>query len=206
MRKRLSFISIALGLLLIVSAFGLTFYNLWDNSRASHEANEILVEISNQISETSEAYEAYGDEFIPDYILNPKMNMPTITHDGHKYIGTISIPVIDLELPVMDSLSYPQLKIAPCRYSGSAYLNNLVIAAHNYTGHFGRLRNLVTGDDVFFTDVDGNVFKYKVSNIETLVPTDVEEMKSGDWDLTVFTCTVGGQTRLAIRCTSTNNS
>ncbi|MCH5317777.1 MAG: sortase [Eubacterium sp.] len=206
MRKRLSFISIALGLLLIVSAFGLTFYNLWDNSRASREANEILVEISSQISETSEAYEAYGDEFIPDYILNPKMNMPTITHDGHKYIGTISIPVIDLELPVMDSLSYPQLKIAPCRYSGSAYLNNLVIAAHNYTGHFGRLRNLVTGDDVFFTDVDGNVFKYKVSNIETLVPTDVEEMKSGDWDLTVFTCTVGGQTRLAIRCTSNNNS
>ena len=205
MRNRLSRVVIAIGLLLVVSAFGLTFYNLWDNSRASREANEILVEISNQIPKAPEVSEIPGEEFIPDYILNPNINMPTITYKGYQYIGTISIPVIDLELPVMDSWSYPQLKISPCRYSGSAYLNNLVIAAHNYTGHFGRLRNLQTGDDVIFTDADGNVFKYKVSNMETLVPTAVDEMKSGDWDLTVFTCTVGGQTRVTIRCTINNS-
>lgn len=194
MRNRFSALLVILGLLLVISAFGLTGYNLWDNDRASREANEILADIKEQIPENT------GD-FIPDYILNPNMNMPTIERDGYKYIGTISIPVIDLELPVMDSWSYPQLKIAPCRYSGSAYLNDLIIAAHNYTGHFGRLRNLEPGDDVVFTDVAGNVFKYKVAYLETLVPTAVEEMESGDWDLTVFTCTVGGQTRVTVRCT-----
>lgn len=194
MRNRFSALLVILGLLLVISAFGLTGYNLWDNDRASREANEILADIKDQIPENT------GD-FIPDYILNPNMNMPTIERDGYEYIGTISIPVIDLELPVMDSWSYPQLKIAPCRYSGSAYLNDLIIAAHNYTGHFGRLRNLEPGDDVVFTDAAGNVFKYKVAYLETLVPTAVEEMESGEWDLTVFTCTVGGQTRVTIRCT-----
>ena len=36
--------------------------------------------------------------------------------------------------------------------------------------------------------------------METLMPTAVEEMESGDWDLTLFTCTVGGRTRVAVRC------
>lgn len=195
MRKRTGTILVAVGLIFVISAFGLTCYNFWDNNRASQEANEVYQSISSQIPDISDA------EFIPDYVFNPYMNMPTIEHNGYKYIGTISIPIIDLELPVMDSWSYPQLKIAPCRYSGSAYLNDLIIAAHNYTGHFGRLRNIIVGDSVVFTDADGNVFKYTVSEIETLVPTAVEEMKSGDWDLTIFTCTVGGQTRVTVRCT-----
>ncbi len=29
---------------------------------------------------------------------------------------------------------------------------------------------------------------------------DVEEMITGDWDLTLFTCTLGGQTRVTVRC------
>ena len=34
---------------------------------------------------------------------------------------------------------------------------------------------------------------------ETLNPTDIEGMESGNWDLTLFTCTVGGQSRVTIR-------
>ena len=29
----------------------------------------------------------------------------------------------------------------------------------------------------------------------------IEEMAAGDWDLTLFTCTLGGQARLTLRCT-----
>ena len=36
--------------------------------------------------------------------------------------------------------------------------------------------------------------------IERLRPTAVKEMTSGDWDLTLFTCTVGGQSRVTVRC------
>ena len=76
----------------------------------------------------------------------------------------------------------------------------MVIAGHNYSGHFGTLKNLAPGDALSFTDIDGNVFSYTVVELETLPPYAVEEMTSGDWDLTLFTCTVGGQSRLAVRC------
>ena len=61
--------------------------------------------------------------------------------------------------------SYPKLKIAPCRYSGSAYTGNLVIAAHNYRTHFGLLESLAPGAQVKFTDVEGNVFSYEIAEI-----------------------------------------
>ena len=54
--------------------------------------------------------------------------------------------------------------------------------------------------DVTITDVDGHIFAYEVISLESLMPTAVEEMESGDWDLTLFTCTVGGRTRVVVRC------
>ena len=79
-----------------------------------------------------------------------------------------------------------------------------MIAAHNYSSHFGRLKNLSQGDEVTFTDVDGNVFSYVVAALETLSPYAVEEMTSGGWDLTLFTCTIGGKSRVTVRCETTD--
>lgn len=139
---------------------------------------------------------------IPDYILNPDMEMPVEHIDGQDYIGVLAIPGLELKLPVISEWSYPRLKIAPCRYAGSAYTGDLIISAHNYSSHFGKLNHLHVGDTVSFTDIDGNVFHYKVMEIYTLKPTAIEEMESGDWDLTLFTCTVGGQSRVTVRCDS----
>lgn len=51
-------------------------------------------------------------------------------------------------------------------------------------------------------DIDGNVFSYEVVSLETLSTYDVENMTDGDWDLTLFTCTVGGQFRVTVRCST----
>ncbi len=92
------------------------------------------------------------------------------------------------------------MKLAPCRYAGSAYLNDLIIAGHNYRAHFGALGKLRAGDSVIFTDAGGNRFSYTVSRVEQLSSSALEEMESGDWDLTLFTCTVGGKARVTVRC------
>ena len=136
---------------------------------------------------------------IPDYVLAPNMEMPVENINGIDFIGILRIPALELELPVVSQWSYPNLKTAPCRYSGSAYLNNLIICGHNYTSHFGNLKNLNEGDLATFTDMDGNVFTYKMVERETLLPTSIDAMESGEWDLTLFTCTVGGQSRVTIR-------
>ena len=124
---------------------------------------------------------------------------------SYTYYSTISFPALGLELPVMSQWSYPNLKIAPCRYQGSAYTGDLIIAGHNYRTHFGPLKNLRVGDAVLFTDADGNQFRYTVAQVENLAKTAVEEMAAGDWDLTLFTCTLGGQTRVTVRCVETKD-
>ena len=196
----------ALGLLLLLAALGLTAYNLWLDARASMSVDVVLERLTPTLSSRQSELpplssgEALEEAFVPDYVLNPEMAMPEETIDGRNYIGVLDIPALGLSFPIISEWSYDALQIGPCRYSGSAYLDNLVIAGHNYRSHFVSLPQLQPGDTVTFTDMDGNVFSYEVSSLETLSPYAVSDMTSGDWDLTLFTCTVGGQSRLAIRC------
>ena len=137
---------------------------------------------------------------IPDYILNPHMDMPEQKIDGIPYIGYLQIEALDLKLPIASKTTYPYLKKVPCRYEGSAYFDNLVIGAHNYNRHFGRIGQLSYGDKIIFTDIDGNQFLYEVATIEILQPTQVEDLCAGEWPLTLYTCTLGGKTRVVVRC------
>lgn len=191
-----------IGLLCLLAALGLTAYNIWSDAQAGKITDSVLQQMkqAQDYAANSPVVTDPSEEEIPDYILNPEMDMPVQEINGQDYIGTLEIESFGLSLPVISEWSYPRLRIAPCRYTGSAYLNNMVIAAHNYTSHFGQLKNLSQGDLITFTDVDGNVFYYQVSEIEILSPYSIQEMTSGEWDLTLFTCTIGGQTRVTVRC------
>lgn len=182
-----------LGLLLLAAALALTGYNLWDEHRAEQSAAAILDQVEALPVPATE-------EVTPDYILYPEMTMPTVTVEGHRYIGVVSVPALGLDLPVMDQWSEERAKLAPCCWQGSAYAGDLIIAGHNYRSHFGALKNLGPGDRVTFTDVEGHRFDYAVSAVEVLDKTALDEMAAGDWDLTLFTCTYGGQSRLTLRC------
>lgn len=191
--NRKGFFLITIGLLLIAAALCLTGYNLWDEKRAAESVESVTEQMKNEII-TEESAEQ------PAYILNPDMEMPQKTIDGWDYIGILKIPSLGLELPIISECSYPALKVSPCRYLGSAYKDDFIIAAHNYASHFAGLKELAMGEIVLFTDMDGNEFQYEVVERETLMPTAVKELESGDWDLTLFTCTIGGQYRVVVRC------
>ncbi|MBQ4546125.1 MAG: sortase [Oscillospiraceae bacterium] len=190
------------GFILILAAAGLFGYNVIEERKAENSSGKAVGVLEQQIviKEYPEIFENAAEAEIPDYILNPEMAMPETEIEGIKYIGTLEIPKIGLKLPVISEWSYPNLKIAPCRYFGSAYLDNIVIAAHNYKSHFREIENLSSGDEIIFTDTDGNVFVYSVGAKEVLPPTAIEEMTSGEWDLTLFTCNPAGTFRVAIRC------
>lgn len=189
-----------LGLFLILLSGFLLCYNIWDDYRAKISCSQIIEKFP---SEGQQAYGNVGDGGVmglPFYVTNPDMEMPVVMIDGHQYIGKICIPYLELLLSVVSECSDANLKLAPCRYAGSAYQNNLVTAGHNYRSHFGTLRKLRYGDSVFFTNTEGNVFEYEVAEIEQLASTSVEAMKVSQWALTLFTCTVDGSNRVAVRC------
>lgn len=127
--------------------------------------------------------------------------LKTISVDNNYYSGIIDIPEIDIRLPVMSEWNYDNLNISPCLYYIDEKNNKKIIAGHNYSSHFGKLKQLSNGDQVIFTDTENKTIVYKVVQIEILSSNDSDEMKSGDdWDLTLFTCTLSGQERVTIRC------
>ena len=190
----------------MTAAVLLLVYNLWDGHRARESEEAILAEYlqeNKKASESPDASDKEDKQNIPDYLLNPDMDMPEYTLKSLgdvACIGILEIPALDLELPVISSWSYSSLRLAPCRYSGSAYKGDLVIAAHNYQSHFGGLSTLPEGSEVFFTDAVGNRFSYYVAVTEALTPWSVDDMTSGEWPLTLFTCTLDSQNRVTVRC------
>lgn len=184
------------GLLLIAAALLLTLHNIEEAKSAAVASKNALKEIQN----TTLAQSKEPKPQVPDYVMNPEMDMPTVEASGNNYIGVLEIPDLDLTLPILSEWSYPNLKIAPCRYQGSVYLDTLILAAHNYPYHFGKINELENGSLIHFIDAQSNSFSYQVVEFSELNSSAVEEMTSGDWDLTLFTCTINGWTRITVRC------
>ena len=188
---------IHLGLLLIAAALFLSAYNEMESHEARNSAQQVIAQMCQTLpTETAAETEAPA---IPEYLLDADREMPVQTINGRDYIGVLTIPSLELELPVLSQWDYPALKVAPCRYSGSLYQDNLILCAHNYASHFGKLKNHRVGDTAIFTDMDENVVRFQLAAQETIQPEDLEAMEAGDWDLTLFTCTVGGQSRVTAR-------
>lgn len=202
MKRKAGKLLMTIGLLLIAAAFLLMVYNIWESKKAENMSEEILNQIKDGQDENVSSDDA--DEK-PLYEIYPDMEMPVLTIDGVDYIGILTVPSLGLELPVAGNWSYPNLRRSPCRYKGSAYSNDMIIAGHNYSRHFGGLKNLAIGEEISFRDVDGHIFQYQVDDIETIPGTAVEDMDAGEWDMTLFTCTYGGKSRVTIRCRKLEN-
>lgn len=188
-----------IGKLCLIFAFLLYVFNVYDNFQQEQSQKQIL---EQYIQENIHQQDTSLIQ-IPDYQLNPEMDMPEVALPGVEEagcIGILEIPALHLRLPVLSTWSYALLKKAPCRYTGSVYLDNMVIAAHNSKAHFKKLSNLQEGDIITFTDAVGNVFTYSVAGLEILQPEEVDDMTSGQWPLTLFTCTYGGAGRVTVRC------
>ncbi|MDI9472113.1 MAG: sortase [Tissierellia bacterium] len=197
---------ILLGLLLIAAALFLVAYNIHEEMAAKEFIKNVVIRLQETVSETKsesvidEKDILRGEIEIPDYILSPGMDMPAENIEGQDYIGLLAISSLELQLPVISQWSDSLLKIAPCRYSGSPYMDNLILAGSNYKSHFGKIKNLRVGDRVTFTDLDANVFIYEVAELYILTSPSFEQMISEECDLYLFTRTTGGQSQVIVCC------
>ena len=218
MKRTSGTICIILGLLLIAAALGLTGYNIWDSDRAGRASAEITDRLLEVMPERAEyAIDDLFMDYIPGQTEQPEDShigtesmdpaieaMAVVEVEEYRYIGILEIPKLKITLPVMETWDYDRLQIAPCRYTGNVYSNDLVICAHNFEKHFGPLFGAEPGMEVYFSAVDGRVYKFVISNVEEVDPHAIDYMtkpnESGGWDLTLFTCFLGGRSRCAVRC------
>ena len=201
-----------LGAVLMVSALLLFVYNTIEAKmagNASQEALSFLQDIiqnpDSQTTNQTPVLQVPGapeeatvpTEFVP--VTEPE-TLEAMTVEGYDYIGYLSIPVYDLELPVQSMISEDRLYKSPCLEYGTPMTDDAVIAGHNYKYHFLPLHNIEAGENVFFTYMNGFTVAYKVANRTIIAPTDIAAVLESEHDLVLYTCTSGGASRVAVYC------
>lgn len=196
MKNKIGKALIGIGIFLILAAFILVLYNFYREYNAKKKVEKYLPKLEKIIKDHSGGNNNADNE----------KSSKTMNIDGMNFLGILSVPSKNLELPILADYSYELLDTAPCRYSGSYDSDDLVIGGHNYRSHFSKLKSIKNGEEIFFTSFDGTVYKYSVLRVEILEPTQIEDLinkqNTDDWDLTLFTCTSSGAARCVIRCKS----
>ena len=220
MKIKIGIALMILGFVLMAVVAGWNLYLKNEEATAESEANAALPEVLAAMEMEAEGVftqpspsplpkETSAAESIPppsemqpdEPIPAPQPTMKVVYAKNKPYVGTLQIPSLGLNLPIQAQWSYKKLKHTPCHYSGTAEGGDLVLIAHNYRSHFGRLKDLPVGATIIFTDAEGEVFTYAVDVHETLPPNQNGYLTAGDWDLSLSTCTVGGAMREVVRCT-----
>ena len=193
-----------LGLLLMAAAFGLVLHNRIEADKAGQNAERVLAELSDAMRERSESDTPSEDHLSAAVEADKTVPvMATEVIDGNRYIGVLEIPALGISLPVGENWTEELLQLSPCRYSGSYYTDDLVICGHNYERHFSPIKYIEPEELVYFVTVEGTRYSYYVVQRETVQPNEIDKMLGKEdvpWNLTLFTCNNGGESRCAVRC------
>ena len=128
--------------------------------------------------------------------------------DGKKYstVGSISIPKINVNYPILSETSPSLLKVSVCKFWGSYpnQVGNLCIAGHNYRNKrfFSKVLNLVVGDIIEITDLNQNTLQYTVYDKYTVDEDNVSctsQLTNGEKIVTLITCTNDSKQRVIVQ-------
>ncbi|MBR6102286.1 MAG: sortase [Ruminococcus sp.] len=203
--KALGRLMMILGALLLAAAVSLVAFNLLEDRIAGEKAERVLVKLKEKLPEggSDKPSDSSGQagESAPVKEGEAPREPEALEIDGEFYMGIISIPRLGIELPVTRDYSEENMKLAPSRWKGTLEMGDLIICGHNYESFFKGLDSLTSGDELIFTDLKGTEHRFSVSYTELVDGYDTEDMMSGseNWDLTLFTCTWSGRSRITVR-------
>lgn len=122
-------------------------------------------------------------------------------HDGFKVIGTISIPSIKVEYPILSENNSEAAKKAivavyPSKSENAVNkVGNLVLWGHNYKDgtFFSNIKKLNNGAKIYIKDTSGNQVTYKVYNSYETSDSDMTYATrdtNGGKEITLSTCSI----------------
>lgn len=110
-------------------------------------------------------------------------------------IGTIEIPSLSIELPILSQIDDNLLKVSVCRFYGPMpnEIGNLCIAGHNYNNgsFFSNIPNLSIGDIIIIKDLYNKEFSYTVYDKYEINAKDTNctsQETNGQKEITLVTC------------------
>lgn len=156
-------------------------------------------------------YDKQGKEVLETFSrINEKVEeneKRPILFNGYQVIGTIKIPKIELEYPILDKTTKKSMLTSISRFWGgdiNSY-GNVSLAGHNNRltlTMFGKNKFLKKDDSIFLTDLENKTIEYKIYDIFTTDPNDVSILQTTDEsvrEVTLITCNKGHENRLIIK-------
>ncbi len=190
MTKRVSQIILILGILLFASALALLVVNRIAIPGNKDKAAAITEEMKELMPEVQNGYpDGKGDTV-----------MPSIELDGVDFVGIIEIPAYNVCLPVANKWSAKDVSKYPHRFDGSIYDSSLIIGGSDNEGQFDFMKNISTGDTVYFTDTLGARYTYAVSEILITEDVSYEKLSDGEGELSFFARNSYGFEYTVVRC------
>lgn len=179
----------------MLSESEITGYNDTVDTLSVGEREELLSQAEEYNRNLSEVV---SDSFAKNAFDNDDEYNRILDITANGQIGTIDIPCIDCHLPVYHGSSEDMLTKGAVHLAGTAFpiggtSNHAVISAHTaYPGKvfFDKLTEMDIGDEFYIT-VLGNTIKYKVRDINIVLPTETElfAREKGKDLVTLVTCT-----------------
>lgn len=130
---------------------------------------------------------------------------------GHKVVGIIKIPKIELEYPILEKTSKETLNLSITKFWGNRIneIGNVTLAGHNNLNGtmFGKLKKLEEGDIIELTDIQNVKLNYKVFKTYIIDPNDITCIlpeQEGVREITLITCTNGNKNRFIVKARETN--
>ena len=198
--KKYSYSMYALGVVMIcVSAFMMGRQYILEKNAV--ETMDVAKDTIKQIIiRNEEKIDNAEDKLLLEIIEDEEEPMSVCEVDGSKYIGILEIPSLSLELPIGYDCQESTLKCSPGRFSGQVDKETFVIGAHHYGSQFGYINQLIQGDEIRFTNLEGHKYNYKVASMTVVEPTQVEEVCNSGYDLALFTCNYNASKRIIVYC------
>ena len=171
------------------------FSDVWEDAQKTDTENQITqkTDTENDITEEFDTENQNTQE------SDVEKNSNTITVDGRSYIGKLTLPSVNLELPVLSEYTKENIEIAPCVDMGSVESGRLVIAGHRYRRIFLNLKNVRIGDKIYITSAENKLYTYVVKDCVEILPRKKDLYYANDnWDLALYTCNENGRYRYVI--------
>ena len=125
-------------------------------------------------------------------------SMPALSLDGTDFVGILEMPIYGSALPVC--AEWGQIDQYPCCFCGSIYDGTLKIGGTSQRGQYDFYREISVGDNVFFTDMEGNRYALSVRDLRYVKHADQASLQRDEAVLTLFIKNVYSFEYIIISC------
>ena len=177
--------------LVVAALIAIKYFNLYKNET---EAKQVIANINEELKNSDNPITEIDEQI-----------------QGHKVVGIIKIPKIELEYPILETTSKETLNLSITKFWGNEIneIGNVTLAGHNNLNGtmFGKTKKLEVGDVIELTDIQNVTLKYKVFKIYVIDPNDISCIlpeQEGTREITLITCTNGNKNRLIVKAREEN--